>query len=397
MSLYIVVWGILCLFTVKGAVARESRAARQLAFWFCFLLLAAMLVLRFGQGTDYFSYLDYYYRMSDTGIHVPVPDVHGEIGYQFLTNVFRLLHLPFEAWVALLSVIQMACLLRFLRLYHIDCVLSLLLAVPTLYLTYFVSGLRQGVAMAVFLGILFPLLEKKNHLGFVAGTVLCMLFHGASVAFLAALVAQKIRKISSLQIFTVVAWAAGLFLASPPVQSLIAASDSWAIRYYLQDADMNPAAAAERLLFLVLVTWLYEKLRRLGKTGPVFLLAYRCYLMAMALYGLLICNGTTASRMASMMRYVEIYLLAWALGQMTRFSRYLLTLVLVALQTFMLCKNIQTAIDQGGYRSSVTIRNFPYVSVFNEEEIFAVREIAPELLDHPECRILYARKDIHQL
>lgn len=373
MSLYIVVWGILCLFAVKGVVARESRTARQLTFWFCFLLLAAMLVLRYGQGTDFFAYQNYYYQMSDTEIHVPVPGVHGEIGYQFLTNIFRLLHLPFEAWVAFLSVIQMACLLRFLRRYHIDYVLSLLLAVPTLYLTYFVSGLRQGIAMAVFLGILFPLLEKKNYLGFVAGTVFCMLFHGASVAFLAALIAQKIRKISTLQIFTVVAWLTGLLIASPSVQSLITSSDIWAIRYYLRTLNFSPSAAAERLLFLVLVTWLYEKLRRLGKTDPVFLLAYRCYLMAMALYGLLICNGTTASRMASMMRYVEIYLLAWSLAQMTRFSRYLLTLVLVALQTFMLCKNLQTAIEQGGYRSSVTVRNFPYVSVFNEEEIFALR------------------------
>lgn len=384
MSLYIVVWGILCLFTVKGAVARETRTARQLAFWFCFLFLAAMLALRYGQGTDFFAYQNYYYQMSDTEIHVPVPGVHGEIGYQFLTNLFRLLHLPFEAWVAFLSVIQMACLLRFLRRYHIDCTLSLLLAFPTLYLTYFVSGLRQGVVMAVFLGILFPLLEKKNYLGFIAGTALCISFHSAAVVFLAALIAQWIHKISTLQILTVLAWVTGLLIASPPAQALIASSDIWAIRHYLQVLNFSLFAAAERLLFLVLVTWLYEKLRRMGKTGPAFLLAYRCYLMAMALYGLLICNGTTASRMASSMRYVEIYLLVFALGQMTRFSRYLLTMLLVVFQTFMLCKNIQTAIDQGPYRSFVTIRNFPYVSLFNEEEIFACREIPQEFLNIPE-------------
>lgn len=384
MNLYIVVWGILCLFTVKGAVARETRAARQLAFWFCFLFLAAMLALRYGQGTDFFAYQNFYYQMSDTEIRVPVPGVHGEIGYQFLTNIFRLLHLPFEAWVAFLAVIQMACLLRFLRRYHVDCVLSLLLAFPTLYLTYFVSGLRQGVAVAVFLGILFPMLEKKNYLGFIAGTVLCMLFHGASVAFLAALVAQMIRKISTLQIFTVLAWGTGLLIASPPAQALITSSDIWAIRYYLRLLNFSPFAAAERLLFLVLVTWLYEKLRRMGKTGPAFLLAYRCYLMAMALYGMLICNSTTASRMASMMRYVEIYLLVWALRQMTRFSRYLLTMLLVVFQTFMLCKNIQTAIDQGAYRSFITIHNFPYISVFNEEENLACRDIPQDSLNKPE-------------
>lgn len=384
MSLYLIVWGVLCLFTFKGAIARESRAARQGAFWVCFLLLAAMLVLRYGQGTDYFSYQNYYYMMSDTVIDVPVPDVHGEIGYQFLTNVFRVLHLPFEVWVACLSVIQMAFLLRFLRYYHIDSVFSLLMAVPTLYFTYFVSGMRQGVVMAAFLGILFPLLEKKKYLRFVIGTILCTLFHGAAIVFLTALIAQKIRKISTLQILTVVAWLTGLLIASPPAQALIASSDIWALRYYLQDADMNPAAAAERLLFLALITWLYYKLTRLGKTNAIFTLAYRCYLMAMALYGLLICNGTTASRMASTMRYVEIYLLVYAIAQMPRFSRYLLTLALVAMESFMMLKNIQTAINQGQYYPAVTRMNYPYVSIFNEEEIFQYRYVSPEYLDRAE-------------
>lgn len=375
MSLYIVVWGFLCLFTVKGAVARESRTAQQMAFWGCFLVLAAMLVFRYGQGTDYFSYQTGYYMMSDTEIRVPVADVHGEIGYQLLTNVFRLLHLPFEIWVACLSIIQMGCLLRFLRYYQIDCVFSLMLAVPTLYFTYFVSGLRQGVVLAVFLGILFPMLEKKNYLGFVIITCLCISFHSAAIVFLAALIAQKIRKVSTLQLLTAVAWALGLLIASPPTQALISESDSWALRYYLQDVGMSPSAAAERLLFLVLVTWLYWKLDRIGKANGTFTLAYRCYLMAMALYGLLICNATTASRMASMMRYVEIYLLLYAVRKMTRFSRYLLTLALVAVQTFMMFKNIQTAIDQGNYFPHVTKMTYPYVSILDKSKIYEYRNV----------------------
>ena len=384
MSLYLIVWGVLCLFTFKGAIARESRAARQGAFWVCFLLLAAMLVLRYGQGTDFFAYQNYYYQMSDTVIDVPVPGVHGEIGYQFLTNVFRVLHLPFEAFIAFLSLIQMGCLLRFFRRYHIDCVFSLLLAVPTLYFTYFVSGMRQGVVLAVFLGILFPMLEKKQYLAYIAVTILCTLMHSASIVFLAALIAQKIRKVSTLQILTVVAWLAGILIASPLAQSLIAASDIWAIRYYLKDAGISLAAASERLLFLGIVTWLYFKLDRLGKTNAIFTLAYRCYLMAMALYGLLICNGTTASRMASTMRYVEIYLLVYAIAQMPRFSRYLVTLALLALESFMLVKNINTAIQQGPYRPGVDVMNFPYVSVFNEDVIYECRDLPPEQINLPE-------------
>lgn len=384
MSLYIVVWGFLCLFTVKGAVARESRTAQQMAFWGCFLVLAAMLVFRYGQGTDYFAYQYYYYQMSDVTLHVPVEGVHGEIGYQFLTNVFRLLHLPFEAFVAFLSIIQMGCLLRFLCRYHINCAFSLLLAVPTLYFTYFVSGLRQGAVLSIFLGILFPMLEKKQYLRYLIGTVLCLLLHSVAIVFFAALIAQKIRKISSLQIFTVLAWVLGVLIATPPAQSLIAASDTWAIRYYLRVSNISLAATAERLLFLAVVTWLYYKLNQYRKCNDIFTLAYRCYLMAMALYGLLLCNGTTASRMTSGMRYVEIYLLVYAIRQMPRFSRYLVTLALIFLETFMLFKNISAAIPQGLYRSDFNVFNFPYVSVFDEEKIYEYRELPLSYINLPE-------------
>ena len=186
MSLYIIVWGLLCLFAAKGAVTRERRTTARAEFWLCFLLLAGMLALRYGQGTDFFAYQFYYYEMSDTVFDFPLPDVHGEIGYQFLTNAFRLLHLPYEAFIFFLSVLQMGFLLAFFKHYHIDCVLALLLAMPTLYMTYFVSGLRQGVVLAAFLGVLFPLLEKKRYLAYLAGTLLCMLIHTAHAGRLAA-------------------------------------------------------------------------------------------------------------------------------------------------------------------------------------------------------------------
>lgn len=386
MSLYIIVWGLLCLFAAKGALVQERRTTARAEFWLCFLLLAGMLALRYGQGTDFFAYQFYYYEMSDTVFDFPLPDVHGEIGYQFLTNAFRLLHLPYEAFIFFLSVLQMGFLLAFFKRYHIDCVLALLLAMPTLYMTYFVSGLRQGVVLAAFLGVLFPLLEKKRYLAYLAGTLLCMLIHTVAVVFLLALLAQRIQKVSTLQLLTLAAWLLGAVIALPATQEFLRSLNIWALWYYLRVTGISWAAVAERLLFLALVTWLYEKLRRLGRLNDAFVLGYRCYLMAMALYGALIINSTTASRMASGMRYIEILLLVYAARQMTRASRCLLVAALIAVQSFMYVKNVHTFLEQGAYQAGLNVWNYPYVSVFNEEEIYQYRSVPHEYLDIAERR-----------
>lgn len=52
MSVYLVVWLVLCLLTLKQSVGKETRTAEKIEFWFCFLILAGMLVFRYGQGSD---------------------------------------------------------------------------------------------------------------------------------------------------------------------------------------------------------------------------------------------------------------------------------------------------------------------------------------------------------
>lgn len=375
MNAYIMLWLVLCLLSVKGAAAKESRTGQKLAFWFCFLLLAAMLIFRYGQGSDYFGYRYNYYKVSDVAITFPEYEVHGELGYQLVCNVFRVFHIPFEWLVAFLATVQMGCMLAFYKRYHIDCAFALLLTFPTLYLTYFVSGMRQGLVIAIFLGLLFPMLEKKHYVGYVLGTLLCMTFHTVAAVFLLLPFAQKIRRVEILQVAIAVAWLAGLVLATPEGQQLVESLGVSGLNYYLGQTSLSAAAIAERLLFLGIITWLYIKLSAIGKCSGTFRLAYICYLVAMALYGALMWNGLVSSRTAGALRFVEIYLLVYGVKQMERASRYLVVVALVVFQTFMVTKNINAAIREGPYREGVHVLNYPYVSVFAAEDIYEYREI----------------------
>lgn len=385
MSIYLVVWLVLCLLTLKQSVGKETRTAEKIEFWFCFLILTGILVFRYGQGSDYFGYRYNYYKISDVAITFPNYDVHGETGYQLVCNIFRILHIPFEGLIAFISILQMGFLLVFLKRYKVAYPFALLLIYPTLYLTYLASGMRQGLAIAVFLGVLFPLLENRRYFAYIVGTLLCMTFHTVSVVFLVLLIPMKIRKVSTLQILTVLAWLAGCILSTQEGQSLIMALGISKLNYYLGNgASISLAAVAERLLFTGIITWLYLKLCKIGKCSDRFRFAYSCYLMAMALYGGLLWNELVASRTTSMLRFIEIYLLIYGIQQMRRGSRYLLVVILVAFETFMTVKNIRAAIDQGPYVQEVTVATYPYVSVFNSQDIYKYRLVPNKYINLPD-------------
>ena len=385
MSIYLVVWLVLYLLTLKQSVGKETRTAEKIEFWFCFLILTGILVFRYGQGSDYFGYRYNYYKISDVAITFPNYDVHGETGYQLVCNIFRILHIPFEGLIAFISILQMGFLLVFLKRYKVAYPFALLLIYPTLYLTYLASGMRQGLAIAVFLGVLFPLLENRRYFAYIVGTLLCMTFHTVSAVFLVLLIPMKIRKVSTLQILTVLAWLAGCILSTQEGQSLIMALGISKLNYYLGNgASISLAAVAERLLFTGIITWLYLKLCKNGKCSDRFRFAYSCYLMAMALYGGLLWNELVASRTASMLRFIEVYLLICGVLQMRRGSRYLVVIILVVFETFMTVKNIQAAIDQGAYVQEVTVATYPYVSVFNSQDIYKYRLVPNKYINLPD-------------
>lgn len=375
MSLYIVIWILLCAVTIKDAAVPGGERSRKLEFWICFLILTAMLALRYGQGIDYFSYRRIYLSMSEAKITFPHYAWNKDIGYALLCNIFRTLHFPFEGFVGIISVTEMGLLLSFVRRYHIEQTMALLLAFPTLYLTWFMSGIRQGLVIAIFLGVLFPLLEKKRYIWYSVGVLLCALIHNGAVVYLALLAAEVIHNISRLQILSLLAWLVGLVLSTPQGVDLVKSLGISRLNGYLSQSSANLFACAERLLFLMIVTWLHTKLCKMGKCGKICQCAYKCYLMGMAFYGIFMWNDLVASRTCAFLRFIEIYLLIYSIQQMARASRYLFVITLVALESFMVVKNLDASVDSTLKSAELNWMSYPYVSVFDENKIYRYRNI----------------------
>lgn len=393
MSPYWILWIILCIVTIKDVACASTTRILKCEFYFIFVIMSLLLIWRYGQGSDYFGYYLNYLLIPDDTITFPhYGEVHGEIGWLFICNVFRVLHAPWELFVALVSAMQMWGLFLFMHKYSVEMPFALILSIPSLYFIYFASSLRQGLLIAILLGVLLPLLEEKKYLPFFIITGICITIHSVACVFLLLPLVQWIRKTSVSLALTASAWAAGFLFTNPFFQRLFKTINLGSLQYYLDSAvsnvNFNVMAIAERLLSFTIVSFLYYRMWKLHVCNDCYSYVYRCYLMAVAVYGLLSWNGFIASRTMGVLQFTEIYLIGFALQYLVKKEKYTMLGLLIALNSFMLFKNVNASIYEGEYIKNITAYSYPYVSIFDRGRIYELRELPRGWLriinkDHP--------------
>lgn len=377
MNLYLIAWIGISILGLKDFTVRSTRKIKKMEFMTITLILSAMLIFRFGQGTDYFGYRYIYNQMSQNGFDFSVyKTVHGEIGYLLICNFFRILRIPFEGFVSCTATLEMVCFSRYAKKFEINTPFIWVLAYPTLYMTYFVSAIRQGIVISVFLGILLPLLFKKNYKRYVFATILCMVIHSAAAVFLLIPLLIKVKKVENLQCFCALSWVIGIALIIPGVKKIIMALGIGGINYYLKaSANINVFSVGERLLFLFAVSMLYIYVCKNNKLSFEYRLMYECYLLSMSIYGLFMGYNNIASRLGGVIRFVEICLIIWSVQMNVIKGKQILALLFVLFETLMFVKNINSYIKQGNYYNEITLLNYKYVSIFDEEAIYGIRNV----------------------
>ena len=127
MFLFLLVFIMVCCFFEKNG--------RNWAFHAAWLVLTAVLCIRFAQGRDYRTYwMMYHYG-----------DGHSEFLWRCITTILNNAGVPFEAFIFGISLFMMYGIRRaVLRFSPYHC-FSLLLLYPTIYFSYFFSALWAGI------------------------------------------------------------------------------------------------------------------------------------------------------------------------------------------------------------------------------------------------------------
>lgn len=377
MSLYHVVFALLLCGTLAEYFLK--RTPRKL-YIISFVVLAAFTCLRYGQGSDYFSYAEIYALM-------PLDDLkyafsylyHTETGWKVLCLLFRWVGAPFEVFMFCISAFLMWMLWRFVERFTQCKIRALLLSYHTLILTYVFSGTRQAFVMLVFLGVMLPWLLDKKYIRYILGILVCVNIHSSTWLLLAPLVLYIpfMRKISVQLVLAAMAWGVGLLIGTGIVMEPLMKILPETIVFYFENSEtgISAIAALERLASygVAVVVYLYYKKHEEADQRLDYLMGITT--LGMIVYGGFLWLPLMASRMGFMLKIAEMAILCLALPK-SKWIRAGLVLYCCLLCSALYVKNISSYIWQGPYFDSVNVWNFPYVSVFNKETINAVRDVS---------------------
>lgn len=383
MSLYLIVFAMLLVFSIWEY---KKKTTQKPLYWIAFGVLTLMLVLRYGQGTDYFGYYSNFLNTPTIWqfSNLMRTTVHGESGWLFISAVFRGFGIPFHVLVILTSLLTMYSLHRFLSRYSSMQTVSLLLAYPTIYLTYAMSAIRQGVVLAVFLGFLLDWMRERKYIRYIVVTLICALIHSSALIFLALFAVKRITIRCKPALILMAVCAVTGFLSS---KLLVMLSSSFA--YYAKDG-ISIFAIGERLASACIIIFVFRDVLDGKDTSGAPELKYflQIYLYSCFIYCFLAWSALLGSRFAVYFKAIELVLFVYALlsdltvtiptcitsklrlGTIKPIRvQKVVALYLLGLTLLMYFKNIGSYIEQNQYIDSVNVFNYPYFSILHTEYV----------------------------
>lgn len=368
MSLYLIAF----LFIVLVALLEIFGLNREFCFASAFLVLAAMLLFRYGQGVDWAAY-NFYYCLSPTSFDFSsvfyTEEVHSEIGWKLYTNLIKAIGLPFSFIPISCSIIQLYGTWAFLKKYNAQSSLAMVVVYPVVYLTYFYSAIREGVVLAIFLGYILPKYQEGSSAkAFLAALALSSIHLCALIILL--LPIAKLLRPSHMPTAVIICFALGCVgqLVLPVVFASING-------FAYSASTASPLAIVYRICMGLAVYFLLQQRKRLANIECSTLFLLKVYIVGLCLYFLLMANDIVASRLSIVLTCVDvglIPLLVLPSVRKTSFSAevWLITILLVTSGAVMTVKNLGYYAVEGNYKGHITAFNYPYISYFNADDYF---------------------------
>ncbi len=355
--------------------ARDKRSDDNI-YRILFLGLTVMLCLRYGQGTDYIGYqLHYQNCPSVLTSKYFMAESTFEKGYRFLMNFFKSMGCSFEVFVFILSVFMMYMLYRFLKKYSGDRCLALLLFFSTFYLTYYFSAIRQGLAMAIFIGIAVPLAIDKKWIKYILVSLIIAQIHRSAYILLVVPFMVRFKPRTLLILALLVLGYAIIFNATGFHAKVLALFD----RSAYDTRQIGWAAMVRKGVELVMVLTLYKDGEQ--DMGPMNILL-KIYYIGVIVTMFFFNNDLILARLTIYFEVTGVVLLSTAINNVrlenmniqkaNEAVAWSYILIVVAISGFMTVKNLDSYITQGQYYNENLIR-YPYITIFEKDDLYSYR------------------------
>ena len=383
--MYLFVAILLLVGTIFEIVIRKS--IKQYFSIVSFVLLI-LLCLRFGQGTDYYAYF-LQYKYIDIGLpffKIINYVMHGEPGWRVLMWLFKRLGASFEIFIVILSVVMMYSSIRAIRKFSPYKVTSLFLLYPTYVMTYFFSALRQGLVLSLFLGFGIEFLFSKEYKKYYLLIVVLTFFHSSALFLLCIPVVLVLFQKGRYKLVygtCVIMALMGYTGIINVVERLIPN-----VSRYL-DLSVSIPAILIRIIFFSLIYLMHIKLRYFE--NDIEKRMYHLYVFGICVFMALSFSANLSQRVTVPIKAIEILLIPIQLKMILNLKRVpdkkgvikrnkgltlsKKNLVLICITMVLMIpsieyvKNINSYILQGNYYDSINIFNYPYISLWEKNEV----------------------------
>ncbi|WP_317912896.1 EpsG family protein [Carnobacterium maltaromaticum] len=340
-----------------------------------FLLITLLLSIRYGFGIDYFNYNYLFNAIPNvTSELFWTNQVYGEFGFKLIIGVLKEFGFRFSGYIFIMTFIVMGLIYRFIIKYS-DLKFTSLFIFYCMYLfTYVNSAIRQGLTLALFLGILYPLLERKKYFSYVLLTILFSSFH---VSILVVLVLPLIKFKFNKNSLLLSLLASFLLLISfrlfniSKILGLIPFLSTKLVYLEVESINIFPIFTRCVTFFLILYLLSLAKDKDLYNSRMV-----QYYMLGFLLFICLSQYPTIASRFNVYFKAFEIIIIPALLYKFSKERRAnIITFILIVFFSFMWGKEVQSQISRSNYNENINIFNYPFTTIFDKEKIFEYKNV----------------------
>lgn len=368
---YIIVFLILALcsyYELKG-----NRFIKT-SFNYLFAFITFISCIRYGQGTDYFGYMRNYYITPPLNKFLSIfsLDIHGELGFVFINSIFRTFNIKFEIFAGIIALITMILIYRFIKRYSKLPIMSLTLFYVLYYLVYVLSGIRQGLAIAIFIGIGIELYREEKYKIFILVILIAATIHSSVLIVLLILPIDK-YKVSYKFYGAIIAAAIFIMICNidMTIIKLLPQTLYTKVLMYWDSRNIPLMAFANRLVTFSIVLFFSSFIKEENEEIKLF---KKLYIASFVLYIITIKSVTISSRISLYFKVFEIILIPNIIVQLINYKNKVKAMQLwgisIMIVTLLCIKTVNAFIGEGDYLDHVKITNYPYISVFNKEKIW---------------------------
>lgn len=316
-------------------------------FVFISTVLVLLAGLRYEIGVDYDAYRSHYYYVPDV-LHYFRYDTSMEVGYEFVSSVFKYLKASFYWLTLFVASITFILLYRLSFQYSEYPILTLLMFFSSMYWGQAMGQMRQPLAILLLYQFVFLVVRNKKILFSIAVVVIAIFFHKALFLMLLPLPLLNMKlQIKYYYFVLLLCIVAGYFVS--PLSDIIInflpddilfSNAIVAYLTYLSNPVVFTMGMIERFTLFVIISYLCWKYCILQR-DKINLIFYNMYFYGICFYFLSIHTSTEiGSRGSFVLTYSMFFLFPNILKSISNKGDYMLFVFVVFMWCFYLSSDI---------------------------------------------------------